>query len=35
VGIRDRDALLRMMDGLPDKEYKNMADVEKSVGKVL
>jgi hypothetical protein len=27
--------IITVLDSLPDREYKNMADVEKSVGQVL
>jgi len=35
VEVADPHAILDVIDHLPDKEYGNMADVEKSVGQVL
>jgi hypothetical protein len=35
VEVADPQAILDVIDRLPDKEYGNMADVEKSVGQVL
>jgi muconolactone delta-isomerase len=35
VDVADPQRILRVIDSLPDREYQNMADVEKSVGQVL
>jgi hypothetical protein len=35
TGIKDAEAILDVIGRLPDKEYANMADVEKSIGQVL
>ena len=35
AGIRDIEAVTNVIDRLPDREYTDMADVEKSVGQVL
>lgn len=35
IGIKNTEDLLNVMERLPDKEYTNMAEVEKSVGQVL
>jgi hypothetical protein len=35
AGIKEPEAILSVIDRLPDREYQNMADVEKSVGQVL
>jgi hypothetical protein len=35
AGVRDSGAILDVIDQLPDRQYQNMADVEKSVGSVL
>jgi hypothetical protein len=35
VEIADPQAVIDIIDRLPDKEYRNMADIEKSVGQVL
>jgi acyl-CoA synthetase (NDP forming) len=35
VGVADPQRILSVIDSLPDQEYQNMADVEKSVGQLL
>jgi hypothetical protein len=35
AGVRDSGAILGVIDQLPDRQYQDMADVEKSVGSVL
>lgn len=35
AGIKKPEAVVNVIDRLPDKEYKDMADVEKSVGQLL
>jgi hypothetical protein len=35
VEVTDKDAILDVIDRLPDREYNNMADVEKSVSNVM
>jgi hypothetical protein len=35
VEVADPQGIIGVIDKLPDREYKNMADVEKSVGQVL
>jgi hypothetical protein len=35
AAIEEPEAVLNVIDRLPDREYKDMADVEKSVGQVL
>jgi hypothetical protein len=35
TGIKEPESVLNVIGRLPDKEYQNMADVEKSVGQVL
>jgi hypothetical protein len=33
--VEDADAVLELIDDLPSREYTNMADVEKSISRVL
>src|SRR5919197_1425168 len=35
VEVGDPNAILNVIDRLPDKEYNNMADVEKSIGSII
>jgi Protein of unknown function (DUF2795) len=35
VEVEDPDTILDLIDRLPDREYNNMADVEKSVSSVI
>jgi hypothetical protein len=35
VEVADPQGIIGVIDKLPDREYENMADVEKSVGQVL
>jgi Protein of unknown function (DUF2795) len=35
VEVVDPERVINVIDSLPDREYQNMADVEKSVGKIL
>ena len=35
VEVADANAILNVIDKLPDREYNDMADVEKSVGSVI
>jgi Protein of unknown function (DUF2795) len=35
AGIKDTESVLNVIDRLPDREYTNMADIEKSLGQVL
>ena len=35
AGISDTEAVVNVLDKLPDKQYTDMADVEKSVGQVI
>jgi hypothetical protein len=33
--VADPQRILSIIDSLPDREYQNMADVEKSLGQIL
>ncbi|MFL6338935.1 MAG: DUF2795 domain-containing protein, partial [Nitrososphaeraceae archaeon] len=35
IEVEDPNTILDIIDKLPDREYNNMADVEKSVGSVI
>ena len=35
VEVADPNAILNVIDRLPDREYNNMADVEKSIGSII
>jgi Protein of unknown function (DUF2795) len=35
IEVADPQRIISVIDSLPDREYKNMADVEKSIGQVL
>ena len=35
VEVTDKDTILDIIDRLPDREYNNMADVEKSIGSIM
>ncbi len=35
IEVADPQPIISVIDSLPDREYHNMADIEKSVGQVL